>query len=159
MKTCVFPGSFDPVTLGHLDLISRAAKCFDRVTVTLMVNISKQGRLDPETRIRLLEDACAGMENVAVDRWNGLLADYMARNGETTVIRGVRSVAEFEAEITAAEINRKLNPAVETMLLPASAGYAGLSSTTVWEIASFGGEISSFVTEKTAEEIRRRMSK
>jgi len=159
MKTCVFPGSFDPVTRGHLDLIRRAAACFDRVTVTLMVNIHKQGRLDPETRIRLLEDACAGMKNVVIDRWDGLLADYMARKGETAVIRGVRSAAEFEAEITTAEINRQLNPAMETLLLPASAGYAGLSSTAVWEIASFGGEISPFVTEKTAEEIRRRMSK
>ncbi len=153
MTSCVFPGSFDPVTRGHMDLIRRAAGLFDRVTVTVMINIHKRGTFSPEERIRLLEKACAGLNNVRVDRWNGLLADYMREKGEKCVLRGARSAGEFEGEIAASAINGQLNPGMETLLMPASGAWAELSSSTVREIAAFGGDVRPFVPECVAEEI------
>ena len=153
MKTCVFPGSFDPVTNGHLDLISRAAKLFDRVTVTVMINRAKKGRFSPEERVRLLEKACAELDNVVIDRWDGLLADYMKARGERCVIRGVRTSSEYEAESLSAAANAVLDPDIETLLIFASPGMSSISSSTVCEIASFGGDIRPFVPESAADEI------
>ncbi len=153
MTSCVFPGSFDPVTLGHMDLIRRAAMLFDRVTVTVMVNIHKQGALTPEKRVELLQRACAALDNVEVDRWSGLLAEYVREKGAGCVIRGVRSNAEYEAELTAASVNRLLNPKMETLLMPATDALSCVSSSAVREIAAFGGDIRSLVPEETAEEI------
>lgn len=153
MSSCVFPGSFDPVTRGHMDLIRRASAVFDRVTVAVMVNIHKQGSMPPEKRIELLRKACAGFENVSVDRWDGLLADYLRHTGERCVIRGVRSTTELDAETAAAAASRMLNPEMETLLMPASGEYACVSSSTVREVAAFGGDIRPFVPEEIAEEI------
>ncbi len=153
MTECVFPGSFDPVTKGHMDLIRRTAGLFDRVTVTVMVNIHKQGTFSPEERIRLLEKACREYSSVRVERWDGLLADYLKEKGVKCVIRGVRSTGEFEGEIGAAAVNRMLNPEMETLLMPASEEYAGLSSSAVREIAAFGGDVRPFVPDVIAEEI------
>ncbi len=136
-----------------MDLIRRAAGIFDRVTVTVMVNIHKQGTFSPEERIRLLEKACRDLQNVRVDRWDGLLADYMREKGERCLIRGARSTGEFEGEIGAAAVNGQLCPGLETLLMPASAEYSGLSSSAVREIAAFGGDIRPFVPEEIAEEI------
>ncbi len=153
MSSCVFPGSFDPVTRGHMDLIRRASAVFDRVTVTVMVNIHKRGTLSPEKRAELLEKACAGMANVRVEIWNGLLTDYLRQKGERCVLRGVRSASEADAEMIAAAANRMLNPETETLLMPASDGLACVSSSAVREIAAFGGNILPFVPEEIAEEI------
>ena len=153
MSSCVFPGSFDPVTRGHLDLISRAAKIFDRVTVTVMVNVHKKGTISAENRVELLKEACRNMENVHVDRWDGLLADYMLNKGERCVIRGVRGVNEYDGEMTSSAINRMLNPEIETLLMPAADGMNCVSSSAVREIAAFGGDISAFVPEGMAEKI------
>lgn len=159
MNSCVFPGSFDPVTNGHMDIIRRAAKLFDRVTVAVMINIRKQGTLTPETRVELLEKACAGVDHVRIVQWGGLLADYMRENGEKCLIRGVRGVGEFDAEMTSAQANRMLNPEIETLLMPASDGMACLSSSAIREIAAFGGDIRPYVPEAAAEEIQRLLSK
>ena len=159
MNSCVFPGSFDPVTRGHMDIIARAAGLFDRVTVAVMVNIHKQGVLKPEERVDLLRKACAGLPNVRVVRWDGLLADYMRRNGEKCLIRGVRGSVEYESETVNAQINRMLNPEVETLFMPAAEGLGCVSSSAVREIASFGGDISPYVPESVAEEIRNLLSK
>ncbi len=155
MKTCVFPGSFDPVTVGHLDLIRRAAKLFDRVTVAVMINVNKHGSIPREERIRLLEKACAGLDNVRIDSWEGLLTDYMRERNEICVIRGLRNGTEYETEKLNAAANRMLNPDMETVLIPASEGVACVSSSTVREIAAFGGDIRAFVPENIAEEISR----
>jgi len=154
MSSCVFPGSFDPVTRGHMDLIRRAAALFDRVTVTVMVNIHKRGTIPPSKRAELLRKACAGLDNVRVDCWDGLLTDYMRRQGERCVLRGVRGMAEYDAEIAAAAANRLLMPEMETLLMPASGEYACVSSSAVREIAAFGGDFLSLVPAETAEEIR-----
>ena len=159
MVSCVFPGSFDPVTKGHMDLISRAAALFDRVTVTVMVNISKKGSIPAEKRVSILKKACEPYPNVRVDSWNGLLADYMDQKGERIIIRGLRSSAEFDHEYVSYSANKLLNEQAETIFLPCDPKLNGVSSSAVREIAAFGGDISSFVPEDVAEEIRSCLSK
>ena len=148
MSACVFPGSFDPITCGHLNLIERAASMFDHVTVTVMVNRSKNNGVIPyEERVRLIRKACAGFSNVKVEIWEGLLADYMRQRPGSVVIRGVRSTGDFESEMTASYTNRRLYPAMETLLLPAAPEWADLSSSAVREVASFGGNIRGMIPE------------
>ncbi len=159
MNSCVFPGSFDPVTLGHMDVILRASRLFDRVTVAVMVNIRKKGALMPDQRVALLEKACRDLSNVSIVRWDGLLADYMRQTGERCLIRGVRGATEFDAESTNAQINRMLCPEIETLLMPAADSLACLSSSMVREIASFGGDIRPYVPASAAEEIQELLSK
>jgi len=159
MSSCVIPGSFDPVTRGHQDLIRRAALLFDRVTVVVMVNVRKQSCFPPEERVRLLEMACRNEAGVRVERWDGLLSEYMREKGERTVIRGVRGAGEFDQEYLAAQANRMLNPKMETLLLPAGDGMQWISSSAVREIAAFGGDIREFIPRECAEEILRRLSK
>ena len=159
MVSCVFPGSFDPVTKGHVDLISRAASLFDRVTVTVMVNISKKGSIPPAKRVSMLKKVCKAYPNVIVDSWDGLLADYMKQKGEKIILRGLRSSAEFDHEIVSCSANRLLNPEAETMFLPCDPEMNGISSSAVKEIYAFGGDIGPFVPEAVAEEIRTCLSK
>ena len=156
----VFPGSFDPPTRGHLDLIRRAASIMDHVTICVMVNISKAGTIPPEERVRMLEKACLDIPNVSVDRWDGLLADYMrGQDPGTVVIRGVRSTAEFEQERTAASVNRALYPGLETILLFAGDGMDSVSSSAVREIAAFGGDYRFLIPEQIAKDIDRQLKK
>ena len=156
MKYCVFPGSFDPPTRGHLDLIRRAAGMFDRVTVTVMVNVSKNGLIPWEERVRMLKKACADIPNVRVELWKGLLADYMRQQKKpAVVIRGVRNTAEYEHEAETAAVNRMLCPGLETVLIPASEGMDMVSSSTVREIATFGGSYDIFIPEEIREDIAR----
>ena len=159
MVSCVFPGSFDPVTVGHLNLIARASAMFDRVTVTLMVNKSKTGRIPFEVREKLLRKVCGAFGNVTVDTWDGLLADYMKTRKEKTVIRGLRDASEFDREYGSFCANRFLNGETETLFIPCDPAYTGVSSSAVREIASFGGDISSFVPEEVREEIAAWLSK
>ena len=159
MKTCVFPGSFDPPTRGHLDLIARAARLFDHVTVVVMINRNKQGVLPPETRVRLLNTCCANIPGVSVERWGGLLAEYMRSHGETCVLRGARDAGECQQELISAAANRLLNPEIETLLLPATEGLHCVSSSMVREIASFGGDVRPFLPEEIAEEITDLLAK
>lgn len=159
MSSCVFPGSFDPPTIGHLDLIARAAGIFDHVTVTLMINIHKTGAISAEDRLALLRKVCTGFENVTVDSWDGLLADYMREKGEHIILRGVRTSAEFENEFSAAAVNRGLNDDAETLFLPSDPQLACVSSSVVREIALFGGEITAYVPESIREDIHRLLSK
>ncbi|MBR5961174.1 MAG: pantetheine-phosphate adenylyltransferase [Clostridia bacterium] len=159
MVSCVFPGSFDPVTKGHLDLISRAAGLFDRVTVTVMVNISKKGSIPLEKRLSMLRKICEPYPNVRVDSWNGLLADYMDQENEKIILRGLRSSAEFDHEFVSCSANKLLNSRIETIFLPCDPAMNGISSSAVKEIAAFGGDIRSFVPEAVAEEIRLCLSK
>ncbi len=155
MSSCVFPGTFNPVTRGHMDLIRRASRIFDRVTVTVMVNIHKTTGADAQQRMKLLEQACAGLENVRVDKWEGLLSEYMRLNGEHCVIRGVRDGTEFDTEMAASRANRQLNPEMETVLLPADPRFSWLSSSAVREMAAFGADIGPYVPEGLEEEIRQ----
>lgn len=153
MVSCVFPGSFDPVTKGHLNLISRASEIFDKVTVTVMNNIHKNGAVPIEERVELLRKACAHHPNVIVERWDGLLVDYMDKKNERTIIRGIRSAAELDSELQACAANKLLNHRIETLFLPCDPSMSGISSSAVREIAAFGGNIQDFVPDELTEEI------
>ena len=154
-KRCVFPGSFDPVTKGHLDLIERAAAIFDEVIVAVLHNPSKTGRFPMGKRLELLEKACAHLPNVCFDSFEGLLADYVRQCGAKAVLRGIRGVRDLESETQMAQLNRQLNPDCETLFMATAPEYAHVSSSAVREIALFGGEITPFVPECIADEVAR----
>ena len=154
MVSCVFPGSFDPVTTGHVHLISRASAMFDRVTVAVLINIQKKYTIPVEKRIELLQAACADLPNFRIVSWDGLLCDFMKIHNERILIRGVRNSAEFDQENTAFLINRMLNNRIETLLIPSAPEFAGVSSSAVREIASFGDDIEPFVPKGLSEEIK-----
>ena len=147
MTTAICPGSFDPVTLGHLDIISRASKIFDRIVVAVPVNPDKRYSFTVEERLEMLKRVCedAGLQNVECDRVEGLLADYARERGAAAVIKGLRALTDFEYEFQQALTNKKLNPTLETMFLSTSAEHMFLSSSMVKQVAGFGGDISHFV--------------
>ena len=159
MVSCVFPGSFDPVTKGHLDLIARASAIFEHVTVTVMINVRKSGSIPVEKRISILKKVCVPYPNVDVDHWEGLLSDYMHDKQERIIIRGLRSSIEMEQEILANSANRMLNSEIETLFLPTDPAFQGISSSAVREISAFGGDISAFVPESVRKEIEEILSK
>ena len=158
-KTAICPGSFDPVTMGHLDIISRACKIFDHIIVAVPVNPQKQFSFSVEERMELLQRVCdgAGLHNVEIDRVTGLLADYAKERGAGVVVKGLRAVSDFEYEFQQALANKKLNPELETMFLATSAENMFLSSSVVKQIAGFGGDISHFVPGCILDTIQERL--
>ena len=148
MRTALYPGSFDPVTKGHVDIIRRAARLCDTLIVAVMHNPDKRGALDVPTRVRVLETACAPYPNVRVVAHGGLLVECARAYGVTAVIRGVRPLGDFEAEYQMAQVNRMLG-GVETLLMATSEELASISSSIVRQIAAFGGEIESLVPPGT----------
>jgi pantetheine-phosphate adenylyltransferase len=159
MATAVYPGSFDPPTLGHLDIIQRAAAQFDRVVVCVMYNSAKSGLFTPEERLELLQKSLAGLpgvDNVEIDRDSGLLVDYVRRKKATCVVKGLRSVGDFEYELQMADVNRKLS-GVETVFLTARPELSFLSSTIVRELGRYQVELRGSVSDAVAEEIARRI--
>ena len=161
IRTAVCPGSFDPVTMGHLDIISRACKIFDRIIVAVPVNPQKHFSFSVEERMELLQRVCdgAGLANVEIDRVTGLLADYAMEKGAMVVVKGLRAVSDFEYEFQQALANKKLNPRLETMFLPTSSDNMFLSSSVVKQIAGFGGDISHFVPDCILHTIQERLCK
>ncbi len=159
MRIAVCPGSFDPVTMGHLDIISRASKLFDKVIVGVPVNPSKHASFSIDERMELLRIVCEDQKlaNVEVDRVDGLLADYARTRGAMTIVKGLRAVSDFEYEFQQALTNKKLNPELETMFLPTSAENMFLSSSVVKQVAGFGGDISPFVPSCVLQTIAGRL--
>lgn len=145
MKLAICPGSFDPVTNGHLNIITRAATMFDKVVVVVMVNGTKQPLFSCEERVALLKRVTAHLPNVEIDFYGGLLADYAREREATVIVKGLRALSDFEYEFQMALTNRKLNPAVETVFLTTNAEYMYLSSSLVKQVAGFGGDIGEFV--------------
>ena len=145
MKLAICPGSFDPVTYGHLNIITRAASMFDKVVVVVMVNGTKQPLFSCEERVDLLKRATAHLPNVEIDFYGCLLADYARERDATVIIKGLRALSDFEYEFQMALTNRKLNPAVETVFLTTNAEYMYLSSSLVKQVAGLGGDIREFV--------------
>ena len=141
----VYPGSFDPVTYGHLDIIGRAARCFSRLIVAVVENPNKQPMFTLEQRELFLRHACSGIANVEVDSFSGLLVDYVRRQGAGVIVKGLRIVSDFEHEFSMAVLNRKLRGGVDTIFVPASIEYAYVSSSSVKEVFALGGDISDFV--------------
>lgn len=159
MKTAICPGSFDPVTLGHMDIIRRASKIFDKVIVAVMVNPAKKTAFTLDERVLLLKKATADMDCVEVVGFEGFLADYARRREACAIVKGLRAVSDFEYEFQMALINQKLNSELETMFLTTQAQNMYLSSSMVKDIASFGGDISSFVPACILDDIRERLCK
>jgi len=151
MVKAVYPGSFDPVTNGHIDIIKRAARICDTLTVSVLNNKSKSPLFSVDERVNMLKDVCSELENVHIDSFSGLLADYVRENDINMVVRGLRAITDFEYELQMAQTNRKLVPFADTVFLTTSLEYAYLSSTTVREVASYGGDISQFVPDSIAK--------
>ena len=154
-RICVYPGSFDPVTLGHMDIIRRAAAIFDEVVVAVLHNPAKTGRFPVGKRLELLQKACEGIANVRLDSFDGLLVDYMRAQGASVVVRGLRTAQDFESEFQMAQLNRTMAPGVETLFLPASPQVGCFSSSAVREIGMFGGDLSPFVPACIVQEVAR----
>ena len=157
MKKAIYPGSFDPVTLGHLNIIKRAANCFDRLIVCVMVNSSKHGMFTPAERVELLRRATQRFPNVEVDFSDELLAAYARRRGAKVVVKGLRAVSDYEQEVQMAIINRKLNHNLETMFLASSEKYTYLSSTIVKEMARYGADLGEFIPREIVEDVEKRL--
>ena len=154
MKRAVYPGSFDPVTFGHLDIITRASEIFDVLIVSVLNNKVKSPLFSVEERVNILEESTKDIPNVKVDSFSGLLIDYAAKNNLHIAVRGLRATTDFEYELQIAQTNRKLsNGELDTMFLTTSLEYAYLSSSSVKEIASFGGDISQCVPDFVAKKI------
>lgn len=151
MRTAVYPGSFDPITNGHLDIIERAANIFDRVIVALLVNCKKSYLFDLNERIYMIRQAVKHLSNVEVDSFNGLLVDYVKSAGATAVVKGLRAVSDFEYEFQMALMNRKLNPGVETVFMMTNYKYSFLSSSIVKEVARMGGPVNDLIPPVVAE--------
>ena len=147
MRAAIYPGSFDPVTFGHLDVIKRAAEIFDELTVSVLNNKIKTPLFSVEERVKMLEEATKDLPNVTIDSFSGLLIDYAARKDIHVAIRGLRAITDFEYELQMAQTNRVLNPQIDTLFLTTSIDYSYLSSSIVKEVASLGGDISRFVPE------------
>lgn len=152
-RIAVYPGTFDPVTLGHIDLIERASKMVDVLVVGVLHNNAKTPLFTPDERVAMIQEAVKKLPNVKVVAFGGLLLDFVKQQKATIVVRGVRTVADFEYELTWAQINRTMEPEIDTILLAPCTKYENISSSAVREIAAFGGDISQFVTKKVQKKV------
>ena len=152
MKIVVYPGSFDPVTVGHMDLIRRAAGIFDHLVVGVLVNSEKKTPLfSLEERVIMLKDACKDMPNVSVESFDGLLVDFVRAKGSNTIIRGLRALMDFEMELQLAQVNRIASDGIETLFLPTDPRYSNVSSSVVREFAKYRKALPEFVPENVLE--------
>ncbi len=157
MSKAIYPGSFDPVTKGHLDIIRRASKMFDSLTVSVLNNSEKSPLFSVDERVNMLRGICRDIPNVEIDSFSGLTADYAKKTGTDVIIRGLRAITDFEYELQMAQTNRKILKTLDTVFLTTSLEYAYLSSSIVREVASYGGDISEFVTEDVAKEVYKKL--
>jgi pantetheine-phosphate adenylyltransferase len=156
LKIAVYPGSFDPITNGHLDIIRRAAQMFDRVIVAVAINAEKTPLFSVRERVTLAQAAVKGFKNVSVDEFGGLLVSYARRKRAAVVVRGLRAVSDFEFEFQLALMNRKLDPGIETIFLMTKDEYTFISSRQVKEICRMGGNVSDFVPRGVEQAMKRK---
>jgi pantetheine-phosphate adenylyltransferase len=155
MKKAVCPGSFDPITNGHLDVIERASGLFDEVVIAVLVNNSKIGLFTIEERIEMITEAVQHLKNVKVDTWSGLLVDYCRAHNIAAIVKGLRAVSDFDYELQMAQMNLQLK-GVDTLLMATKPAYSFLSSSLVREIARYGGDVSNLVPSRVLEDLSRK---
>ena len=159
MKIAIYPGSFDPITIGHLNIIQRAANIFDKLIVCVMVNSGKNPVFSQEERVELIRRVTADLPNVEVDSSSELLAEYARRRGSCVIVKGLRAGSDFENEFQMALINHKINPELDTMFLTASSEYMYLSSSTVKELGIYGVDLSDFLPAEIIPDFQERIEK
>lgn len=159
MKIAICPGSFDPITKGHVDIIERTSKLFDKVYAVVMVNPSKNPTFSTEERVEMIKKATSHIKNLEVEAYFGLIADYAREKNACTLVKGLRAVTDFEYEFQQALINKKLNPNLETLFMVTNQQHMYLSSTIVRQVANFGGDISMFVPQEIKQEVTEKMKK
>ena len=152
-KTAIYPGTFDPITLGHLDILERGSKLFDQVIVTIAVNQSKVPLFSLEERVEMIEDAVKGFDNVIVEKFDGLLVDFAIRQNASVILRGLRAISDFEYEFQMALMNQHLAENITTLFLMPNEKYTYLNSTIVKDVAKFGGNVEKFVTKYVAKKL------
>ena len=157
MKIAIYPGSFDPITSGHLNIIQRAAKIFDKLIVCVMVNAGKKPMFTQEERVNLIRRVTKDIPNVEVDFSDELLAEYAKRKGSCVIVKGLRAGSDFENEFQMALINHKINPELDTMFLTAESQYMYLSSSTVKELGSYGVDLSDFLPDEIIPDFQERI--
>lgn len=157
MPKVIYPGSFDPPTYGHLNIIERAARIFESVEVVISVNPRKKSTFTPEERKALLDELVTGMDNVSIVVWDGLVVDYAKATGAQVIIRGVRALGDFAHEFELAMLNKGLDPEVETIFMPTDPQYFVLRSSAIKEIVSFGGDVSSLVPSSVERALRDKL--
>ena len=158
MRRAVCPGSFDPVTHGHLDIVGRAAQLFDEVVVAVGVNSSKSRLFDPDERMAMLRRACEPWDNVRVDSFSGLLTDFCRSHDVRAIVKGLRAVSDFDYELQMAQMNASLADDVETVFIPTSPEWSFLASSLVKEVAAFGGDVSGLVPDFVREALVERLA-
>ena len=156
MRIAVYPGSFDPITNGHLDIIKRAAKVYDKVVVGVLDNINKKPLFTITERKQMIDRVIAGIDNVECDVFSGLLVDFLKIKNATVIIKGLRTVSDFEYEFQMALLNKALNPEFETMFMMTNSGYSYISSSMVKEVAKYNGSLDGLVPEEIIPEIRKK---
>ena len=157
MRRAVCPGSYDPVTNGHLDIIERAAKLFDEVVVAVLVNKNKKSLFTVEERLDMLREVTAQWPNVRIDSWHGLLVDYCRANDIGAIVKGLRAVSDFDYELQMAQMNQRLS-GVETLFMSTNPLYSFLASSLVKEVATYGGDVSNLLPPKIEQRLRERLA-
>ena len=156
MKKAIYPGSFDPVTLGHIDVIERASKLFDHLIIAVLGNSAKTPLFSTEERVNMLKEVTKHIPNVEVKSFGGLTVDFAKAHGANAMVRGLRAVTDFEYERQIAQLNHVINPEIDTVFLTTDLKYAYLSSSSVKEVAAYGGDISQFVTPYVEAEVKKK---
>ncbi|KEI43004.1 pantetheine-phosphate adenylyltransferase [Saccharopolyspora rectivirgula] len=157
MRRAVCPGSYDPVTNGHLDIVGRAAKLFDEVVVAVMINKNKKGLFTVEERMEMLREVTEQWPNVRIDSWHGLLVDYCRENEIGAIVKGLRAVSDFDYELQMAQMNQRLS-GVETLFMSTNPLYSFLASSLVKEVAAYGGDVSNLLPPSVEERLRQRLA-
>ena len=159
MKPAIYPGSFDPVTLGHIDVIKRASSLFDWLIIGVLNNRAKSPLFSVEERVKMLKEVTKDIPNVEVKSFGGLTVDFARECGANALVRGLRAITDFEYELQIAQLNRVIDPNIDTVFLTTNLKYAYLSSSSVKEVAAYGGDISHFVTPYVENEVHKKLKR
>lgn len=158
MNVAIYPGSFDPITRGHLDIITRGSKIYDKLIVAVLVNVDKKSLFSIEERVELIKRVTKNLENVEVLSFDGLLVDFARLNNSKVILKGLRTMSDFEYEFQMALMNSKLDSEIETVFMMTSSAYSYVSSSAVKQVAKFGGSIEGFVPEELIEDIMNKFN-